>query len=485
MPIYELWTGWNSVEPLINSNSQLNKNGKSLYTSCALGEFLKSAFKYTLDRWNNIQPSLTATGTSRMGLTPDRIYYIINDPLFRRITTQIAKTHKSTSKLIKIFHADSNLTAYKRDPTHADFANIQDKEWASILLHLTLIADRENRKRIIDLKIRREKHFINEALRPHLIEVPVANIISFILKTYNQNMSVTLTDSTKLEPGQIIYNAKGHKLFLLACNSEYVTFHNEHDKMFYKQRLAGVEIELNNSIYALVTQKTRYITQVIKLPIAFMDAIFPQLHINKIFFAAQVISAAQRIQHHWDELERFYKNIRLSANNIEKIIPSMLLDVIKDVITAGAKARVKAAAAKMLDPKQMELPLDKWLIAILKISMEVITDYYTGKIFSDTAVTILAKIWDSIKSVIRIVWTVLKNSVIPFVTGVYGRKDDEKNIENLAAKLAETGLKNAKPYARMLIAHSLPTIDLLIREFTELERNGTEFFNLLSRSTAW
>jgi hypothetical protein len=461
--------------------TQLSDKGARLEHRRRLAEWLEGVLVQVARRWGTIRPLLPKEALRKANLSEAGLFGMLTNKSNRRVLAHLATSHSATEPLRDAFDKYPRPASGTSSAPPAESAVLSDAQWAVVLVDLAASQRRNRSKEFEKERERARKHALNEALRPH--EIEVTDAVKFVLEKFDRNasMEIDFIGPATLRAGERITNAKGHSLFLLTMGNGEVIYQNEKDKKFYRQSRAGIEHELRFGVYALVAEKTKYIIPMTQWLIRVTGAVFPVA--GYVFTASNVLHVAGNIYRSRQEIERLWGAMVLGRGNIEKLAPGM--------VDAALAAGVSAAGLELFRHGNMKAAWDEWFIAALKILRRSVVKSAGAAYAPKEAVSALAKIWEKVKGVLG------KLEAIAFWTYTLGRPaaasagggtkggTDASNMTELANRLAALGLKKASDHALLLLAKSSDERELLARELKEFHRNGSELLAVLKRATSW
>jgi hypothetical protein len=463
------------------SLSRLSDKGARLEHRRRLAEWLVRVLVQVARRWGTIRPALPQDAMRKAHLSEAGLFGMLRTEDNRRDLAHLATSHSSTQRLRDAFDAYAKPASGTSRPPEPDSAVLSDAQWAVALVELVAAQSRNRSKEFEKERERARKHALNEALRPHEIEVEDA--VKYVLKTFDPKARITVDfmGPAELKAGERITNVKGHSLFLLTMRNGEVIYQNEKDKKFYRQSVAGIEHELRFGVYALVAEKTKNIIPMTQWIIRVTGAIFPVA--GHVFTASNILHVAGGLYRSRDELERLWDQMVISRRNIEKLAPGM--------VDAALAAGVSAAGLELFRHGNMKPAWDEWFIAAVKILRRSVAKSAGAAYAPEAAVTALKKIWAAVKPVLG------KLEAIAFWTYTIGRPavssagggtkggTQASTMTELANRLAALGLTKATEHAALLLTRSSAEREQLARELGEFARNGSELLAVLKRATSW
>lgn len=458
----------------------LSTEGWKLQRGVETGSFLNEALKQVAQNFGSVRPYLPADVLEKAQISERHVFNMLTTDKTRRVASELIKTHRLVRPLIK--GRDLAASAGESD-VRPDWKGLTPDTWAKLVAELAADIVRAVGAAALERQERKRQHQLNEYLRPYQLEIPLTEVVSFILNTYDPESTVTvnLLGPVNVEGGQRIINAKGETLFILKASSQ-VIYQNLSDLKFYRQSAAGIEQELQYGVFALVAEKTKHLIPLTKFMFRVLGVIFPP--VGAMMTATTVLNVAGNVMQYQGELEAAYDNLRIIQRNMEILVPG-----ITDAVLELVANNVDAALLILLDPEYAEVAWDEWLVVVLEYAITAVGGG-AADVAGKAAVGLLEKAWAIIKKAITTLITTLKLAYKlgrPVAVGAgRGSADwDLKRVRKAAAKLEGIGLVDALSLAERLLSLDEEQVDQLLDEMDELDRVGTNLISTVTKIVAW
>ncbi len=434
-------------------------------------EFLKFALDLAYDAFDQMAPHFTEAGLARSKISIGQIRMLLQKYTQGMIET--AKRHPAAGWWRDTFAGNLELHWAERGPALGDFPRVPWSKWATTILELATAT-----RTTLNLQLKKQheeerKHYLNEHLRPHEIEVDDA--AKFILETFAPTSENKLPSfGAIIRGGQTLSNIRGEPIFLLRVRSDEVIFQHLGDKRLYKQSTQGFDQEQVFGVLVEAGKKSQGAVTLTKWVLGIAGAVFPPVRYG--LMATDVINAAFQIQKNHEELEGEYRALMVAYQNIDKLLPGVLPQLLDAVLDKGT--------ASLFNPLAHP-DLGAWLKVIIRLVIMRQTKVAKASYAADAVKGFFNKAFAAIKKGLGVLLDVVVKIIVvaPAVAGSTGVTGDR------ALKVAAERLQALGVQAWMIVQQikGLPEGDQkrLVRELQELGESGTRLLAAISKTLSW